>query len=266
MNEEGATPMSPEALFQLDGRVAIVTGASSGIGADLAVTLAAAGADVVIGARRPDRMEQVKRRVEATGRRCLAVQSDVSIRDDCKSLVESAVSTFGDLHILVNNAGTSSTVPAQHEPVGEFERVIGVNLIGAYNMSRAFALQCMNREHGGSIVNISSVLALTGGHTPQAGYSASKAGLLGLTRDLAMQWSGRKGIRVNAIAPGYFVTEMTSPLTSTPEGLSVLANQNPMNRLGRSGELAGALLLLASDAGSYITGTTIAVDGGLSLH
>ena len=204
--------------------------------------------------------------MESLGRRCVAVRTNVSIPEDCAALVEQAVTELGDVYVLVNNAGTSRTQPAHHEEPAAFKAVVDVNLMGAYYVAREFGRHCIAAGHGGSIVNISSVLGLSGGDMPQAAYSASKAALLGLTRDLTMQWSGRKGIRVNALAPGYFVSEMTSPLLDQPERMGELLGRTPLRRLGQPSELAGALLLLASDAGSYITGATLAVDGGWSLH
>ncbi|MBC9734309.1 glucose 1-dehydrogenase [Nocardioides sp. zg-578] len=253
-------------MFDLRGRVAVVTGGSSGLGVQFAHTLAAAGADVVLAARRTEQLREVAAEIEATGRRCLTVTTDVSREADCVALVEAAVAELGDVHVLVNNAGTSRTRPAHHEQAEDFTSVIDVNLTGAYFMAQAFARHCIAAGHPGSIVNISSVLAISGGPTPQAGYSASKAGLLGLTRDLAVQWSGRKGIRVNALAPGFFASDMTGPLLEDPERTASVTGRTVLGRLGEPQELAGALLLLASDAGSYITGATLAVDGGWTLH
>lgn len=258
--------LSPSSLFDLSGRVAIVTGGSSGLGVQFAQTLAAAGADIVLAARRTELLRTVAEDIESTGRRCVAIPTDVSNKNDCISLVESAVEEMGGVHILVNNAGISTTKPAHHESAEDFTSVLDVNLTGAYFMAQAFARNCIVASHGGSIVNVSSVLGITGGTTPQAGYSASKAGLLGLTRDLAMQWSGRKGIRVNALAPGFFASEMTGPLLEDAEQLELLTQRTALGRLGEPAELSGALLLLASDAGSYISGVTLAVDGGWSLH
>ncbi len=256
----------PNDIFSLQGKVAIVTGGSSGLGVQFACTLAAAGADIVLAARRVEQLAEVRTRVEAIGARCVAVPTDVSRAEECSALVDRAVAELGDVHVLVNNAGTSHTQPAHHEEPAAFKAVVDVNLMGAYYVAHAFGRHCIAAGHGGSIVNISSVLGLSGGDTPQAAYSASKAGLLGLTRDLAMQWSGRKGIRVNALAPGFFASEMTGPMLDQPKRLDELLARTPLRRLGDSSELAGALLLLASDAGSYITGVTLAVDGGWSLH
>jgi NAD(P)-dependent dehydrogenase (short-subunit alcohol dehydrogenase family) len=252
--------------FRLDGRVAIVTGASSGLGVTFAEALAEAGADLVLGARRADRLEETKGKIEALGRRCIAVSTDVSQAADCEALVAAAVENFGDVHVLVNNAGVGSSAPAHKERPEDFTKVLDINLTGAYYMAQAFGRACIAAGHGGSIVNVSSVLGLSGSDIPQVAYSASKAGMLGMTRDLAMQWSGRRGIRVNALAPSFFASEMTDPLLQNEIGQQKVLARTPLGRVGEVRELTGALLLLASDAGSYITGITLPVDGGWSLH
>jgi NAD(P)-dependent dehydrogenase (short-subunit alcohol dehydrogenase family) len=253
-------------MFRLDGKVAVLTGASSGLGVRFARVLAEAGADVAIGARRPELLEATRRIVEQAGRRCIAVRTDVASLADCQALVQAAQDALGGVDVLVNNAGVGHAAPAHRDDPAEFGRVLGVNLMGAYYMAQAFGSVCIERGHGGSIVNVSSVLAISGSDTPQAAYSSSKAGLLGLTRDLAMQWSGRYGIRVNALAPSFFLSEMTGGLVEHETGLQKVLARTPMRRLGAENELDGALLLLASDAGSYITGITLPVDGGWSLH
>ena len=246
--------------FRLDGRAAIVTGASSGLGVAFATALAEAGADVVLAARRADRLEATKAAVEAAGRRALAVRTDVAIPEDCRQLVEAAVETFGAVHILVNNAGIGTAVPATREKPDEFRRVIDVNLNGCYWMAQECARVM---PPGSSVVNISSVLGITTAGLPQAAYSASKAGLIGLTRDLAQQWTGRKGIRVNAIAPGFFRSEMTEQYAE--EYIAAQTHRVVAGRWGEAAELAAALVFLASDAASYVTGQTLVVDGGLSI-
>ena len=246
--------------FRLDGKVALVTGASSGLGVAIAVGLAEAGADVVLGARRVDRLAETQALVEATGRQALAVQTDVTDPDQCTAMVAAAVQAFGNVHVLVNNAGFGWAKPATRETPDEFRRVIDINLNGQYWMAQAFGRAA---KQGGSIINISSVLGLRPGAIPQAGYAASKAGLIGLTRDLAAQWTGRKGIRCNAIAPGYFPSEMTDELdTQEGELVKMLA---PAGRFGEPHEVADACVFLASAASSYITGITLPVDGGLVM-
>ena len=252
--------MSVLDLFRLDGKVAIVTGASSGLGVAFAQTLAEAGADVVLGARRVDRLEETRRLVESAGRRAVTVRTDVADPDGCQRLVDTAVEELGRVDVLVNNAGIGTAVPATKETPEQFREVVEVNLNGCYWMAQACGRVM---QPGSSIVNISSVLGLTTAGLPQAAYSASKAGLIGLTRDLAQQWTGRKGIRVNALAPGFFASEMTEQY---PDGyLEQMQTRIPVGRKGDPGELAAALLFLASDAGGYVTGQTFAVDGGMTI-
>ena len=254
--------MSVLELFRLDGKVAIVTGASSGLGAGFAVALAEAGADVVLGARRADKLAAVAAAVEATGRRALAVVTDVTKPEDCTALAQAAIDTFGHLDVLVNNAGLGTAVPALRETPEQFRSVVDVNLLGTYWMAQA-AARVM--EPGSSIVNISSVLGLIKSPIPQAAYAATKAGVIGLTRDLSAQWASRKGIRVNALAPGYFASEMTDEMP--PEVvLGFLQSGATLQRMGEQRELDAALLFLASPASSYITGVTLPVDGGMSGH
>src|SRR5689334_14354741 len=230
-------------LFRLDGKVAVVTGASSGLGVAFAQGLAEAGADVALGARRVDRLAETAALVEKTGRRALTVATDVADPDSCTNLVALAMEEFGRVDILVNNAGIGTAVPATKETPEEFRAVIDVNLNGCYWMAQACGRVM---QPGSSIINISSVLGITTAGLPQAAYSASKAGLGGLTRDLAQQWTGRKGIRVNALAPGFFTSEMTE---TYPEGyLDSQQARIPAGRKGDPRELAAALVFLASDA------------------
>ncbi len=244
--------------FRLDGKVAIVTGASSGLGVAFAEGLAQAGADVAICARRAERLEQTKQRVEALGRRCVAIQADVSIVEDCRRVVDRTVAELGHVDVLVNNAGIGTAVPATREDPDDFRRVIDINLFGSYWMAQACARAM---KEGGSIVNIGSVLGSTTAGLPQAAYSSSKAAIIGLTRDLAQQWTGRKGIRVNALAPGFFPSEMTEQY---PDGyVDQMMWRVPAGRLGEPSELVAALVFLASDAASYVTGVVLPVDGGL---
>lgn len=246
--------------FRLDGRVGLVTGASSGLGVAIATALAEAGCDVVVGARRIERLRDTVAAVEATGRRGLAVATDVAQSEDCNAMVEAAMTQFGRVDVLVNNAGIGTAVPATRETPEQFRNVIDVNLNGCYWMAQACGRVM---QPGSSIINISSVLALTTAGLPQAAYAASKSGLLGLTRDLAQQWATRKGIRVNAIAPGFFPTEMTDEYP--PGYLDALQHRVVMGRMGELPELAAAVVFLASPAASYITGQTVVVDGGITI-
>ncbi|MGI9623739.1 MAG: SDR family NAD(P)-dependent oxidoreductase [Acidimicrobiales bacterium] len=245
------------ALFGLEGKVAIVTGASSGFGAHFSRLLAANGATVVAAARRRERLDELANGSDAIN----AVSCDVSNDDDCKRLVDTTVERFGGVHVLINNAGLGDPGPAIDESMEEFRYTVEVNLNACFLLSRLVAVP-MTEQAWGSIVNIASVHGLVASApNNQAGYAASKGGLVNLTRELAVQWV-RHGIRVNAIAPGYFETELTEEMIADDGGARWITRNTPMRRPGVLEELDGPVLLLASDAGSYITGQTIAVDGG----
>jgi NAD(P)-dependent dehydrogenase (short-subunit alcohol dehydrogenase family) len=246
--------------FRLDGRVAIVTGASSGLGAETARQMASAGARLAIGARRAEKLTELCAEMRSQGHDVVAIPFDVSSPDECQRFVARTIEAFGQVDVLVNNAGIATAVPATRETPQGFTSVLEVNLFGTYWMAQAVARAMAS---GGSIVNISSVLALTTAGLPQAAYSASKAGVIGLTRDLAQQWTARKNIRVNAIAPGYFATEMTAAYD--PGYVESLVPRMLMGRQGQLEELAAAVIFLASDASSYITGTVLTVDGGFTV-
>lgn len=243
--------------FALTDRVAIITGASSGLGVHAAVGLAHAGADLVLVARREEKLEETKRMVEGVGRRCLTVPGDVADPETATHCVETAMETFGTVDILLNNAGVGTAVPATHETPEQFRHVIDINLNGSYWMAQACGRVM---QPGSSIINVSSVLGFTSAGLPQAAYASSKAAIVGLTRDLAAQWTGRKGIRVNAIAPGFFESEMTAQY---PDGyLDQIMQRVPAGRTGLPEEFVGAVVFLASEASGYVTGVTLPVDGG----
>jgi NAD(P)-dependent dehydrogenase (short-subunit alcohol dehydrogenase family) len=244
--------------FALDDKVALITGGSAGLGAAFASGLAAAGADIVICARRRDRLAETAEAVEALGRRCLAVEADVTVVADCDRVVAQGMEAFGKVDVLINNAGVGTSSPATREDPDDFRRVVDVNLLGTYWMAQACGRVM---KPGSSILNIGSILGATTAGLPQAAYCSTKAAIIGLTRDLAQQWTGRKGIRVNALAPGFFPSEMLEELDPGP--LQHQLERSPMGRLGRPEELAAAAVFLSSDAASFITGIVLPVDGGL---
>lgn len=250
-----------ESRFRLDGKVAVVTGASSGLGVAIAQGMAAAGADVAIGARRLDLLEDTRELVEKLGRRCVAVETDVTEVEDCDRLVTAAVDELGGCDVLVNNAGIGGEYhPATEDPPEHFRHVVDVNLFASYWMAQA-AGRVM--PPGSAVVNLSSVMAVTTAKMPAAGYSAAKAGVLGMTRDLAAQW-GPKGIRVNAILPGVFLTEATANYSPNYQR-KIIDARVPAGRLGDPVEIASTAVFLASGASSYITGVGVPVDGGVLL-
>ena len=248
-------------LFRLDGRVAVVTGTSSGLGVTMATALAEAGAAVVLAARRAERIEKLAAELTEAGHRASAVVTDIADERACRHLVEAAVREFGRLDVLVNNAGIGAIVPAHRQDAAQFREILAVNVAGTHWMSLA-AADAMTG--GGVIVNVSSVLALSTAQSPQAAYAASKAAILALTRDLAQEWTGRRGIRVNAIVPGFFATELTADHVAAGH-FDALLERIPAGRLGEPGDLTGALLFLACDASSYVTGQTVVVDGGFVI-
>jgi NAD(P)-dependent dehydrogenase (short-subunit alcohol dehydrogenase family) len=249
-------------LFGLTGRVAIVTGASSGLGARFARVLRARGADVVLAGRRSDRLAKLagelgKDHVEW-------VPTDVTDESAVSRLVERAVDRFGRLDVMVNNAGAADGGPGEAAAIDDFERVLRVNLSAVFVGCRE-AARVMLTAGGGSVINIASVAGLRSlsARYPMAAYAASKSGVVGLTRELGAQWASR-GVRVNAIAPGWFPTELTGQLRDRDQ-VSWIEQRTPIGRAGRLEELDGALVFLASDASSYVVGQTLVVDGGWTL-
>jgi len=248
-------------IFRLDGRAAVVTGASSGMGVEFARALAAAGARVVLAARRKERLEALAEEIRKSGGEALAVACDVACEADVDALVEVAWSGFGRIDVLVNNAGFNTLVPAEDLPLADWRAEIDVNLTGVFLCAQRFGRR-MLAAGGGSIVNVASILGLVGsGQVRQAAYAASKGGVVNLTRELAAQWA-RRGVRVNALAPGWFPTEMTGDMFGDEGSLRWMKSRTPMGRNGELSELVGPLLLLASDASAFMTGHTLVVDGG----
>lgn len=251
--------MDPLRAFSLDGKVIVVTGASSGLGSGFARALSAAGASLVLAARRSDRLDALAAELSTEGGTVITQRADVRDPEQCAAVAGRAAAEFGRIDVLVNNAGVGGPVPASRETPDGFRSVIDVNLHGAFWMAQACA---PHMPRGSSIVNIASVLGHVAPRFPQAAYSASKAGLLGLTRDLAQEWSGRKGIRVNALCPGYFASEMTS--AGDEQLREMVAAESILGRFGEQAELDSALIFLASSASSYVTGTSLIVDGGVA--
>jgi hypothetical protein len=244
-------------LFDLTGQVALVTGASSGLGRRFAQVLSAAGATVAICARRRDRLEEVA----AEDGRMVAFQCDVTDPQAAEAMVERIATELGRIDILVNNAGGHVISPAEDEPLDDFRRVIDLNLTSVFHLTQ-LAGRKMLAQGGGSVVNIASILGLVASSpVREASYCASKGAVVNLTRELAVQWA-KRGVRVNCIAPGWFPSELTAGMLEDDRSMRWLERNTPLGRPGRTGELDGALLMLAGPAGSFITGQTITVDGG----
>ena len=245
--------------LRLDGRVAIVTGASRGLGRAIALALAGAGADVVVAARSKPDLEETAHQVEAIGRRALVVTVDVTSYPEVEALVSRTADALGRLDVLVNNSGIATVAPVAEMSPGDFARVVDVNLIGVFHGCRAAAPRLI-AQRSGKVINLASVLGASG-LPGYAAYSASKAGVMGLTRALAVEWA-RYDIQVNAIAPGWFVTDMNDEAFADPKVRERLLRDVPARRTGRLDEIGPLAVYLASPASSYMTGQTVFLDGG----
>jgi NAD(P)-dependent dehydrogenase (short-subunit alcohol dehydrogenase family) len=250
-------------LFDLSGRAAIVTGGSRGLGREIAEGLAEAGAALMLCARRVEWLTPTLQEMRARGFRVEGLVADVSRPAEVQAVVDGAVAAFGKIDILVNNAGVTWGEHPEAMPLEKWQKVIDVNLTGAFLFSQSAGREMLKRQYG-RIINVASLAGLRssvrGPH--YAAYAASKAGLMGLTRELAASW-GRQGVRVNAIAPGFFHSRMADPAIPTVEP-DIKAN-SPIPRVGDAGELKGVAVFLAADASNYVTGQVIAVDGGRSI-
>jgi len=251
------TCRDPVAAFRLDGSIAIVTGASSGLGAHFTRTLHDAGATIVAAARRTDRLLAVVDDLE----RASPIAVDLVMAADRERLVRDVLEQHGRIDVLVNDAGTSVPGPVEAEELDDFRSVLELNVTAVWQLAK-LAGASMVAQGTGSIVNVASVLGhVASAPMDQANYAASKGAVVNLTRELAVQWA-RRGVRVNALCPGFFPSELTAEVTEDPKVLAFVERSTPMGRLGTLEELDGALLLLCSGAGRYITGTSLFVDGG----
>jgi len=250
-------------LFDLSGKVALITGASSGLGQQFARVLAKKGATIVIAARRKEKLEAFAKELESNGTKCLALTCDVTNEQNVIDMVKQASATFGRIDILVNNAGTAVNAKAEDQTLEEWNTVINANLTGVYVVAREVG-KLMIKQNYGKIINIGSIHSNTVIHSALeqiSAYCSSKGGVQMLTKALAAEWA-KYNITVNAIGPAYFASEMTQAAASNDDFLNFVGTRCPMGRMGKEGELDGALLLFASDASSYITGQLLNVDGG----
>ena len=248
-------------MFDLTGRVAVVTGASSGLGVQFAKALAKQGADVVLMARRVEKLKEVAKEIEALGRKCLPLGCDVTDTAQIQACVAETLKAFGKVDILVNSAGVAEGGAAENHTDEQWNKVVDLNLTALFKVAREFG-QPMIKQKYGRIINVASMYGLVGNNfNPSISYHASKGGALNFTRGLAAEWA-KYGVTVNSLGPGFFASEMTESFIDDPGFLGAVKAYCPMGRVGKPEELDGALIYLASDEASYTTGASLFVDGG----
>jgi len=254
-------------MFDLKGRVAVVTGASVGLGRGMAIALARQGADLAIMARRKEKLEGVAEIVRSFGVKCLVVPTDVTKIEEIKAAVQTVIGEYGKVDILVNNAGGGTSYPLEDMPDEAFEANINLDLVGLFKCTREFGKEMLKKQYG-RIINIASILGIVGNSdVPVAGYQAAKGGVITFTRSAAAEWATR-GVTVNALCPGFFPSESNGPAEMEAMDAFILRN-TPMKRPGtpteaadQVGDLDAALVFLASEESRYVTGVTLPVDGG----
>jgi 2-deoxy-D-gluconate 3-dehydrogenase len=256
--------MKVNQLFNLTGKVAVVTGGNGGLGLAMALGLAGAGASVVVAARNADKTAQAVNQIEVLGAKAQGITVDVSQESEISRMIEQTVAAFGRVDILVNNAGMVVRKDPQELSTDEWDQVLDVNLRAAFLAAKA-AYPHMKSQGGGKIINIGSMFSIFGGGGSGAPYSASKGGIVQLSKSLAVAWA-KDNIQSNAILPGWFMTELTSDIpVNQPERYDLISRRIPTGRWGRPGELQGTVVFLASSASDYVTGAVITVDGGYSV-
>lgn len=253
--------MGTKKLFDLTGRVAVITGASSGLGVQMAKALAGQGADIAILARRKDKLENVSKEIKALGVKCLAIQCDVTDSESIKAAVSAIKSEYGKIDILVNNAGSGGVGPAEETTDEEWEHTMSVDLNGVFKVAREFGKVMIENKYG-RIINIASMYGMVGNMAlPTAAYHAAKGGVVNFTRALAAEWA-KHNITVNAICPGYFATELTIDTLNTESFTNYMKASVPVGRYGKEGELDSTVVFLSADQTTYVTGAILPVDGG----
>ena len=250
-------------LLRIKGKVAVVTGASSGLGVTFAEALAEGGANLILAARRIEKLNEVAVQMRKLGVKAMPFQCDVSKQEEVQALVNTTIKNFGKLDIIVNNAGVAAMGPSTEMPVEEWNRVVSVNLTGVFLCARTAAKQ-MIKQGSGKVINIASIYGAVGDVFPAAPYYATKGAVINLTRDLAVEWAPFE-VNVNAIAPGFFPSEMTEGIFRESRYTEYITKQTPLGRIGKPDDLKGAVLFLASPASDFVTGQTIFVDGGWTI-